>query len=155
MSYTSGPRQGVLGSLFSVAGRPTEIKVSFWIWLIGGILGMLGGLLGMLASLVLFSAAPSTAAAVVTLMLLAAAVGVVQMVLAVRMKAGRNWARLALTALSGATLVLAVANGAMGVGQAGNWIAFLISLVAAVLLWLPASRAYFAAAAAQRNTSAE
>ncbi|TLM72389.1 hypothetical protein, partial [Pseudarthrobacter sp. NamB4] len=133
----------------------TEIKVSFWIWFIGGILGMLGGLLGMLASLVLFSAAPSTAAAVVTLMLLAAAVGAMQMVLAVRMKAGRNWARLALTALSGATLVLAVANGAMGVGQAGNWVAFLISLVAAALLWLPASRAYFAASAARRNTSAE
>lgn len=155
MSYPSGPRLGALNALFSVAGRPTEIKVSFWIWFIGGLLGMLGGFLGMLASLVLFSAAPSAAAAVVTLMLLAAAVGVAQMVLAVRMKAGRNWARLALTALSAAILVLAVANAAIGTGQAGNWIAFLVSLVAAVLLWLPGSRAFFAAAGRRGNTSSE
>lgn len=155
MSNSSVPRQGGLGTLFSVAGRPVEIKVSFWIWLVGGILGLLGGLLGMLASLVLFAAAPAAAAAVVILMLLAAAVGAAQMVFAVKMKAGRTWARLALTVLAAVTLGLAAANTMAGLGQgAGNWVAFLVSLAATVLMWLPAPQAWFRAHPG-RNTSRE
>jgi hypothetical protein len=154
MSNSSAPRQGGLGALFSVAGRPTEIKVSFWIWFVGGVLGLLGGLMGALASLVLFAAAPAAAAAVVTLMLLAAAVGAAQIAFAVKMKAGRAWARLALTALAAATLVLAAANSMAGLGQGGNWVAFLVSLTAAVLMWLPAPQAWFRATPGW-NTSRE
>lgn len=155
MSNSSLPRQGGLGALFSVAGRPTEIKVSFWIWFVGGILALLGGLMGMLASLVLFAAAPAAAAAVVTLMLLAAAVGAAQMVFAVKMKAGRAWARMALTVLAGVTLILAAANTMTGMGQGGgNWVAFLVSLTATVLMWLPASGAWFRTQPG-RNTSRE
>ncbi|WP_258803283.1 hypothetical protein [Pseudarthrobacter sp. NS4] len=154
MSNSSSGRRNGLATLFSVAGRPTGLKVSFWIWFVGGVLGVMGGLLGMLASLVLFAAAPSAAAAVVTLMLLAAAVGAAQVVFAVKMKAGRKWARLALTVLAAITLVLAVMNTATGVGQGGNWAAFLISAVATVLMWLPNSQAWFTAVPG-RNTSAE
>jgi hypothetical protein len=151
---SSGPRNG-FAELFSVTARPTEIKVSFWIWFVGGVLAFMGGLLGMLASLVLFAAAPAAAAAVVGLMLLGAAVGAAQMVFAVKMKAGRQWARMALTVLAGITLVLAAVNTAAGMGQgAGNWTAFLISLAATVLLWLPNSQAWFAAVSG-RNTSSE
>jgi hypothetical protein len=71
------------------------------------------------------------------------------------MKDGKRWARVGLTALTGATLVLAVANAAMGVGQGGNWAAFLVSLAATVLLWLPNSQAFFTAAAPSGNTSSE
>ncbi|TLM84430.1 hypothetical protein FDW83_06800 [Pseudarthrobacter sp. NamE2] len=155
MSNSSGPRQGLPGTLFSVAGRPTEVKVSFWIWFAGGLFGVLGGMLGALGSLVLFAAAPAAAAGVVVLMLLAAAVGAAQMVLAVKMKAGRKWARLALTALAAVTLVLAGANSVAGLGQGtGNWVAFLVSLAATVLMWLPKAQAWFAADAG-RNTSPE
>ncbi|WP_459790979.1 hypothetical protein [Arthrobacter sp. AD-310] len=156
MTNSSVPRQGGgLGMLFSVAGRPTEIKVSFWIWFVGGILGLLGGLLGMLASLVLFAAAPAAAAAVVTLMLLAAAVGAAQMVFAVKMKAGKTWARLALTVLAAITLGLAAANTMTGLGQGGgNWVAVLVSFAATVLMWLPAPQAWFRASQG-RNTSRE
>ena len=154
MSNFSVARQGGRGGLFSLAGLPLELKVSFWIWFIGGLLGLLGGLLGMLASLVLFAAAPAAAAAVVALMLLASAVGAAQMVFAVKMKAGRAWARLALTVLAGVTLVLAVVNGAAGTGQAGNWVAFLVSLVATALMWLPNPRAWFRENPG-RNTSGE
>ena len=52
----SAPRSG-FARMFLVTGLPTELKVSFWIWFVGGILGLLGGMLGMLASLVLFAAA--------------------------------------------------------------------------------------------------
>jgi hypothetical protein len=79
-------------------------------------------------------------------MLLAAAVGTAQIVFALRMKEGKQWARLALTLLTAVTLLLALANLAMRVGQGGNWAAFLISLAATVLLWLPRSQAWFAAA---------
>ena len=146
------PRNGFAG-MFSVAGLPTELKVSFWIWFPGGILGLLGGLLGMLASLVLFAAAPGAAALVLLLMLLAAAVGAAQIVFALKMKDGRQWARLALTVLTGVTLVLALVNLAMRVGQGGNWAGFLISLTATVLLWLPRSQAWFAAAGSRSGNS--
>jgi len=142
---SASPRNGFAG-MFSVAGLPTELKVSFWIWFVGGILGLLGGLLGMLASLVLFAAAPVAAVGVLLLMLLAAAVGTAQIVFALRMKEGKQWARLALTVLTGVTLLLALINLAMRVGQGGNWAGFLISLAATVLLWLPNSQAWFAAA---------
>jgi glucose-6-phosphate-specific signal transduction histidine kinase len=133
-------------AMFSVTGLPTELKASFWIWFLGGILGLLGGLLGMLASLTLFAAAPGAAFGVLLLMLLAAAVGTAQVILALQMKEGKQWARLALTVLTAVTLVLALANLAMGVGQGGNWAGFLVSLAATVLLWLPRSQAWFAAA---------
>ena len=150
----STPRSG-FARMFLVAGLPTELKVSFWIWFVGGILGLLGGILGMLASLVLFAAAPGAATLVLLLMLLAAAVGAAQIVFALAMKDGKHWARLGLTALTAITLVLAVANWAIGVGQGGNWTAFLISLAATVLLWLPRSQAFFAAAGRRGNTSSE
>ena len=139
----SAPRRGFAGIL-PVAGTPVELQVSFWIWFAGGILGLLGGLLGMLASLVLFAAAPAAAALILLLLLLAAAVGTAQIILVLKMKDGRLWARLALTVLTGVTALLAVANGLMGVGQGGNWTGFLISLGATVLMWLPRSQAWFA-----------
>ena len=98
----------------------------------------------MLASLVLFAAAPAAAALILLLLLLAAAVGTAQIILALKMKDGRQWARLALTVLTGVTALLALANGLMGVGQGGNWTGFLISLGATVLMWLPRSQAWFA-----------
>jgi glucose-6-phosphate-specific signal transduction histidine kinase len=138
-------------TVFSVAGLPAALKVSFWIWFIGGILGLLGGLLGMLASLTLFAAAPGAALGVLFLMLLAAAVGTAQIIFALRMKEGKQWARLALTVLTAVALALALANLAMRVGQGGNWAGFLISLAATVLLWLPRSQEWFAAARSGRG----
>lgn len=151
-SENAGSRSG-FPAIFSVAGLPTELKVSFWIWFLGGILGLLGGLLGMLASLTLFAAAPAAALGVLVLMLLAATVGTAQIIFALRMKEGKQWARLALTVLTAATLVLALANLAMRVGQGGNWAGFLISLAATVLLWLPRSQAWFAAAGSRSGNS--
>ena len=140
--------------MFSLAGLPLELKISFWIWFVGGVLSMLGGLLGMLASLVLFAAAPAAAVGVVVLMLLAASVGAAQMVFAQKMKAGRSWARVALTVLAAITLGLAVVNGSAGTGQAGNWVAFVVALAATVLMWLPGAQAWFRGSP-RRNTSSE
>lgn len=138
------PKGGFSG-MFSVTGLPTELKVSYWIWLIGGMLGVLGGLFGMLATLALFTVAPALAAVVLLLVLVALVLAAAQILLVLKMKEGKEWARLALTIVAGVSLVLAVIGGSVGGGSGigNNWLGFLISAAATVLMWLPNSQAWF------------
>jgi len=148
---TDGPKnfgdvlpKGGFSGMFSVTGMPIELKVSYWIWLIGGLLGLLGGVIGFFGSLVLFSFAPGIAVLVLVLVLVALVLAAAQIVLALRMKEGKEWARLALTIVAGISLVLAIINGASMGGQGGgNWFGFVIALVATVLMWLPNSQLWF------------
>ena len=149
---TDGPRnfndvlpKGGFSGMFNVTGLPTELKVSYWIWLIGGLLGVLGGILGLFGSLALFTIAPAAAVVVLLLVLVALAIAAAQIVLALKMKEGQEWARLALTIVAGVSLVLAVIGGSMGNGIGNNWLGFLISAAATVLMWLPNSQAWFTA----------
>lgn len=149
---TDGPRnfndvlpKGGMSGMFNVTGLPTELKVSYWIWLIGGLLGLLGGLLGLFAALAFFTVAPAAAMVVLLLVLVALALAAAQIVLALKMKEGKEWARLALTIVAGVSLVLAVIGGSMGQGIGNNWLGFLISAAATVLMWLPNSQSWFAA----------
>jgi hypothetical protein len=136
------PKGGFSG-MFSVAGLPTELKVSYWIWLIGGMLGVLGTFFGLLATLAVFTVAPALAALILVLVLVALALAVAQIVLALKMKEGKEWARLALTIVAGVSLVLAFIGGSVGEGIGNNWLGFLISAAATVLMWLPNSQAWF------------
>jgi hypothetical protein len=149
---TDGPRnfndvlpRGGFAGMFNVTGLPIELKVSYWIWLIGGLLGVLGGLLGLFASLALFTVAPAAAVLVLLLVLVALAIAAAQIVLALKMKEGKEWARLALTVVAGVSLILALIGGSMGQGIGNNWLGFLISAAATVLMWLPNSQAWFTA----------
>ena len=150
---TDGPKsfndvlpQGGFSGMFKVAGMPTELKVSYWIWLIGGLLGLLGGLFGLFGSFVLFTLAPEIAVGVLLLVLIALVMAAAQIVFAMKMKEGKEWARLALTVIAGISLILSIAAGAIANGQGNNWFGFVISVVATVLMWLPNSQAWFKSA---------
>ena len=137
---------GGLSGMFKVAAMPTELKVSYWIWLIGGLLGLLGGIIGLFGSFVLVAFAPAIGLLVLLLVIVALALATAQIILAMKMKEGREWARFALTILVGISLVLALISSGVADGRAGgNLPGFLISLVATVLMWLPNAQAWFVA----------
>ena len=138
------PRGGFSG-MFTVSWMPTELKVAYWIWLIGGLLGLLGGVIGLFGSFVLLAVAPGLGFVVLLLVLLALALAAAQVILAMKMKEGREWARFALTIVAGISLLLAVLKASAADGRGGgSWPSFIISLVATVLMWLPNSQAWFA-----------
>ncbi|WP_155846888.1 hypothetical protein [Arthrobacter sp. 131MFCol6.1] len=137
---------GGLSGMFKVAVMPTELKVSYWIWLIGGLLGLLGGIIGLFGSFVLIAFAPAIGLLVLLLVIVALMLATAQIILAMKMKEGREWARFALTILVGISLVLALISSGIADGRAGgNLPGFLISLVATVLMWLPNAQAWFVA----------
>jgi hypothetical protein len=137
---------GGLSGMFNVAVMPTELKISYWIWLIGGFLGLLGGIIGLFGSFVLIAFAPPLGLLVLVLVLVALALATAQIILAMKMKEGREWARLALTIVAGIALLLAIISSSVAEGRTGgNVPGFIISLVATVLMWLPNPQAWFAA----------
>ena len=147
---TDGPKsfndvmpKGGFSGMFNVAGMPTELKVSYWIWLIGGFLGILGGLIGFFGTLVLFSVVPGFAAVLLILVLVSLVLAAAQVILAMKMKEGKEWARLALSALVVVGLLISIIASASLDGQGNNWFGFIIGAAAAVLMWLPNSQAWF------------
>jgi hypothetical protein len=137
--------QGGFSGMFSVPAMPTELKVSYWIWLIGGLLGLLGGVIGLFGSFVLLVMAPGLGLVVLVLVLVALALAAAQVILAMKMKEGREWARFALTIVAGMSFLLTIINVSAADGRGGgSWPSFLISLVATVLMWLPKSQEWFA-----------
>jgi hypothetical protein len=137
--------QGGFSGIFSVTSMPTELKVSYWIWLIGGLLGLLGGVVGLFGSFVLLAVAPGVGIVVLLLVLVALALAAAQIILAMKMKEGREWARFALTILAGISLLLTFVSASAADGRSGSsWPGFIISLAATVLMWLPNSQAWFA-----------
>lgn len=136
---------GGFGGIFNVTGLPTELKVSYWIWVIGGLLGLLGGVIGLFGALVLIAIVPAVALLVFVLVIVALVLSGAQIVLAMKMKEGREWARLALTIIAGVSLLQSIISSSIVGGQGANWFGFLTSLVATILMWVPTSQSWFAA----------
>ncbi|MGY3378540.1 hypothetical protein ACVWYS_000497 [Arthrobacter sp. TE12231] len=145
-SFSDALPAGGLSGMFKVTAMPTELKVSYWIWLIGGLLGILGGIIGLFGSFVIIAFAPPLGLLVFVLVLVALVLATAQIILAMKMKEGREWARFALTVLVGISLVLAIVSAGLAAGRGGGGLpGFFISLAATVLMWLPNSQAWFVA----------
>ena len=137
---------GGFSGMFTVSWLSIELKVAYWIWLVSGLLGLLGGVVGLFKAFVLLAVVPGLGFLVLLLVLVALALSGAQVILAMKMKEGREWARFALTTIvAGISLLLAVLNTTAADGRgAGSWPSFTISLVATVLMWLPNSQTWFA-----------
>lgn len=146
--YEALPQGGFTG-IFSVAGLPMELRISYWIWVASGLLGLLGGVIGLFGALVLFAFLPGIAILVLLLVLFGAALSGAQIVLAMTMKEGREWARLALTAVTGASLLLTIISVSFTDGRGGSGLNLLASLAATVLMWVPGSQRWFVASRRQ------
>ena len=143
--YDALPSGGLSG-MFNVPQMPTELKVAYWIWLIGGLAGPPRRSHRPVRVLRPARLRPGIGLLVLLLVLVALALSTAQIILAMKMKEGREWARFALTIVAGISLVLAVLSAGVADGRAGgSWPGFVISLVATVLMWLPNSQAWFAA----------
>lgn len=124
---------------------PAQVRGAFFCWIAVTLIGLIGGLLLTLgAGSALFagideaeneSTAVLTAAGVVAIVF-----GLVQLWLAFRMKAGANWARITLTVLG--ALSLASMWGGSG-GGVFNWVYLVLLVPGIVLMFVPASSAWF------------
>lgn len=132
---------GGYSSILNVPAMPTELKISYWVWVVGGVLGLLAGVIGLFGTLVLFVVSPLSGILLLLLVLVSVALAAVQVTLAMKMAEGWEWARFGLTLAAGVSLVLAALSSGMAGG--GSWPGFVISLVATALMWLPRSQSWF------------
>ncbi|MDR6866127.1 hypothetical protein J2Y69_000712 [Microbacterium resistens] len=125
---------------------PTTVKIAFWILLVGLIIDLVSGVVFIISGFALQSSGQTANVdGTVTGGGIFIATGIVVLVLALieliilwKLRAGRNWARIVITILE----ILALGSVFAGVSVLST-IAIVLSIVALVLLWLPASNAYF------------
>lgn len=124
---------------------PGPVLASFWILLISLVLDAIWRVVVIASGGVIIGAggASSSGVAAGALMLTASIVSlmidIVEILVVFRMRAGQSWARWVLTVLLALQLGI-VATGAASVVGGVVWI---VSCVALLLLWLPASRPHF------------
>jgi hypothetical protein len=133
---------------------PTPVQVSFWLWVATAVLGLVAAVIGFTqrdAALNAVRAAnvrhlsDAELETAVTLGLVVAAVFFVvlaglYLLFAFKARAGRNWARIVLTVLTVLDVLFLATNFTLVSG-----LSTLLAVVAVVLLFLPASNAFYAA----------
>ena len=148
-----------------LASPPTTVTVSFWLYIVGAVLGVVAAIVGFLAVPAAIDQAVEAArsqgtdtggvdvegiargvaiggavfGAVVALVFT-----VLTILFALKMRQGRNWARIVLAVFAG--LQVFGVLGGYGVGA----LHFLVVLAALILSFLPASNAWFASFRAPR-----
>lgn len=131
---------GGFSGIFNISGLPQLLKISYIIWLVTAGLGIILNVFGSLTGLILIGTGSGMRIFLSSLISLALMVAVV--VLAMKLKEGLQWARLALSVVVIATLILLPLGGS-GTG--------LLGIVAAVLMWLPESSAWLTGRAGGRR----
>lgn len=178
--YSQGPLQPYPGGGYpgqSQPGQPAPatpgtVKGAFIIYLIAALLAALGIVVALSSSVWndAIAAAGNTSGVntqtlVNTAKIITVVVGVIfiglYLLFAFKMRAGRNWARIVLTVLSALSILSSTRSSASvtvnntsytsSSSQATGWIGAALAVVAIVLMFLPASNAYFAASKAARQ----
>jgi cell division protein FtsW (lipid II flippase) len=136
----------------SAAARPATVTASFYIWLVTILLGLVGAvLLFLLSGSAEVTAATQGneavgAAALIFAAVIAIIVAAVQLIFVFQMNAGKNWARIVLLVLAALQVLGVVAGG--GTANWASWLGLGATIVATVLMFLPASNPYFRRTAA-------
>jgi predicted membrane channel-forming protein YqfA (hemolysin III family) len=139
---------------------PGTITASFWLYLIGAVVGIIGGILVFSDKQRIIDAVHKSnpnltdaqlhdTANVATVIALAFAIiaFLLYLLFAAKLRSGRNWARIVLTILVILNVLSLVTNkGTMGVEYVGT----VLSVIATILAYLPASNAYIKATKARR-----
>lgn len=132
-------------STTSSTQAPGTVTAAFWILLLGLILDAIGAILLLVAGIAFAGSgdAGGMAAGLSGPVLIGAAVVallfvVIELIIVFKMRAGRNWARIVITILEVLGLASLFTNPTFW-----SWGAVVLSLIAVVLMWLPASNAYF------------
>jgi hypothetical protein len=122
----------------STGGRPGAVDVAFWLYLAAPVIDLVLSLLSIGSVNASAAAAKLPQGAVVAGIVIGIVVNVLYLVAVVVIdmffRRGANWARIVLTVLAALSVF-----GVLGLGA----IPFVISVVAIILSWLPASNAWF------------
>ena len=139
---------------------PGTITASFWLYIIGAVVGTIGGILVFSDKQRIIDAIHKSnphltatevhdTANIVAMIALAFAIiaFLLYLLFAAKLRSGRNWARIVLTILVILNVISLVTNqGTMGVEYVGT----VLSVIATILAYLPASNAYIKACKARR-----
>ena len=170
--YPPSPSNGYPGQP-PAPTAPGSVKGAFLIYLIAALLAAVGVVLSLTSNVwnqAVAAAGSNTSGVdtqtlVNTVKITTAVVGVIllglYLLFAFKMRAGRNWARIVLTVLSALSILsLASASSSVNVNgtvykssstQLTGWIGGALAVVGIVLMFLPASNAYFSASKAARQ----
>jgi hypothetical protein len=154
----------------SPAALPSTVNASFWLYIAGAAMGLVSVVVGAIVGIRRIQSgqiagqvippgtdvSPSVLnTALAVGVALAVAVGLISVVayivFAVLMRRGANWARIVLTVLSSIALVSGLV-GLLGLNLLNLLVSVLV-VIAAVLLYVPASNAYFQARSAAKVPS--
>lgn len=76
---------------------------------------------------------------------IAVVVFLLYLLFAVKMRAGRNWARIVLTVLTALSIVSSFSGNLASARNWSTWVGIILPVLAIILMFLPQSNAYFAA----------
>ncbi len=153
---------------------PGSVNGAFFIYLIAAVLAVIGIILTLTSNVWEQAIADSGAdtsgvnvhSLVNTVKIVSVVFGVIFIALyllfAFKMRAGRNWARIVLTVLSALSIISSVSTTTTAVTVNGHvykststqltgWIGVILAVIAIVLMYLPASNAYYKASKASRQ----
>lgn len=141
------------------SARPGTVTAAFWLWIVEAVLSVIFGIVVVAVAAATPAVADlsgsqrdSAVGVLIGVAVVFIVVAVVRGLIAFAMRRGRNWARIVLTVLAALSIVATVLQG----GGAGwlLWLSVVLAVVAVVLMFVPASNAWFRRGAAGAPSAA-